>query len=121
MRLMLSNAVAGNLERRMSPARCGRLTGEPQVAFLGATDPTADRQTGDHPDQVSTYQTNAMGRSQVLTAGAQEFLHPASLRTDFGANPPRRAVPLKRLLTDRTRERVQRGLGRRERTRLRAF
>jgi hypothetical protein len=31
----------------------GRLTGEPQVAFLAATDPTADRQTGDIPDQVS--------------------------------------------------------------------
>ena len=48
------NAVAGNLNGVCLRPEMRPLTGEPQVAFLGATDPTADRQSGDHPDQVST-------------------------------------------------------------------
>jgi hypothetical protein len=66
---LLSNAVAGNLERRMSPARCGRLTGEPQVAFLGATDQSADRRSP--RSGLNLIKQTRLAAVKVLTARAR--------------------------------------------------
>jgi hypothetical protein len=41
---MIANAVVGNVERSNVSARTRGPDQEPQIAFLGAIDPTADRQ-----------------------------------------------------------------------------
>ena len=60
---MVMTRWLATLNGRMSRPGMGRLSGEPQVAFLGATDPTADRQTGDIPDQVSNFRVRRGGPS----------------------------------------------------------
>jgi hypothetical protein len=62
----------------------GRLTEEPQVAFLRTTDPTADRQ-GENLDQVQRDEITAEGVSQGAGRGASRRRQPSRKGRDLKA------------------------------------